>query len=81
MDCTHRHPDRWVPVEVEIGYDGETEIQHQNVGGQSADVDLDIGRFKCSLCGRIGYYTGQWQRFFEEGIPCVGSDNITRPAA
>ena len=78
MPCTHRHPDRWVWVDVEIGLDGETEPQLSNTGGQCADQDLDIGRFKCSLCGRIGYYTGQWKRYFEEGVPCVGSEGVPR---
>jgi hypothetical protein len=36
--------------------------------------DLDVGRFRCTDCGHTGYYTGLWKRFFEEGIPCPGSD-------
>ena len=40
--------------------------------------DIDIGRFKCVQCGEVGYYTGHWKRFFEEGIPCPGSDKINR---
>lgn len=36
--------------------------------------DLDVGRFKCTQCGLVQYYTGQWKKFFEEGVPCAGSE-------
>lgn len=36
--------------------------------------DIDVGRFKCTQCGLVQYYTGQWKKFFEEGVPCSGSD-------
>lgn len=38
--------------------------------------DIDIGRFKCTQCGEVGYYTGHWRDFFEKGIPCFGSDRV-----
>jgi len=40
--------------------------------------DLDIGRFRCKQCGEVMYYTGQWKRYFEEGVPCAGSDRVKR---
>lgn len=40
--------------------------------------DIDIGRFKCTRCGHIGYYTGLWRDYFEKGIPCPGSDRVKR---
>ncbi len=76
--CTHSTPVRYEWQETEVGLFGETEMQLARVGGTSTYVDLDIGRFKCSQCGEIGYYTGHWKKFFEEGIPCPGSDNIRR---
>ena len=36
--------------------------------------DLDVGRFKCTQCGLVQYYTGHWKKFFEEGVSCPGSD-------
>ena len=36
--------------------------------------DIDIGRFQCTQCGEVMYYTGAWQKFHEEGTPCLGSD-------
>lgn len=41
-------------------------------------VDIDTGRMKCSACGAIEYYTGQWRDFWEKGIPCLGSEKYTR---
>lgn len=78
MTCTHRKPEHWEWVDEYDDYTGQTGQRMCRVGGESTDEDLDIGRFRCTQCGRIGYYTGQWKRFYEEGIPCVGSDNIRR---
>ena len=64
--------------DVEVSPWGDTEPQIVQVGGESTQEDLDIGRFNCTQCGEVGYYTGQWKRFFEEGIPCAGSDRIDR---
>jgi len=78
MTCAHRLPDRWEWQDVEVGLFGETEPQLVQTGGQSTQEDLDTGRFRCSQCGEVGYYTGQWRDFFEKGIPCSGSDRIQR---
>ncbi len=40
--------------------------------------DIDVGRFKCTHCGEVMYYTGLWRDFWEKGIPCPGSDRIKR---
>lgn len=44
----------------------------------SAMEDIDTGRMKCTICGAIEYYTGQWKDFWEKGIPCLGSDKFKR---
>lgn len=76
--CNHRTPECWEWVGVENAYTGETEQELQQTGLQSTNVDIDIARFRCTLCGEVGYYTGTWKRFFEEGIPCFGSEGLTR---
>jgi hypothetical protein len=38
--------------------------------------DIDIGRFRCTQCNEVGYYTGHWREFFEKGTPCFGSDRV-----
>lgn len=78
MTCAHKRPDVWVWEDVEVGLMGETEPQLVNRGGESTQEDLDTGRFRCSLCGEVGYYTGQWKAFFESGTPCAGSDRIRK---
>lgn len=74
MTCDHLE---WVyPAPVQNDWTGEMEpgTPYQ----QTIQVDLDIGRFQCPRCKEVGYYTGQWKRYFEEGIPCAGSDRVPR---
>ena len=78
MNCTHKTPDRWVYVDVYDDWTGETTQEMQNIGGESTNEDIDVGRFRCRLCGQVGYYTGLWRDFYEKGIPCPGSDQIDR---
>ena len=39
----------------------------------SADYDLDLHRYKCGMCGRIGYYSGAARVYHEDGV----KSNIT----
>lgn len=41
-------------------------------------ADLDVGRYYCTSCRAIFYYTGLWRAWHLEGIPCSGSDGVTR---
>lgn len=69
-NCNHM---TWVyPQDEQDDYTGEW--YRPEPYQQSTQEDLDVGRFKCSRCGEIGYYTGLWKRYFEEGIPCPGSE-------
>lgn len=58
-------------------WEGETRTTYRRVE-ESTCEDIDIGRFRCTMCGEIGYYTGQWKDYFEKGIPCLGSDKVKR---
>jgi hypothetical protein len=44
----------------------------------STTEDIDIGRFRCTQCGHVMYYTGRWRDFFEKGKPCPGSERVRR---
>ncbi len=33
----------------------------------SSTVDLDIHRYKCTMCGRIMYYSGAAREYYEKG--------------
>lgn len=45
---------------------------------ESCCVDISLGAFKCTKCGEIGYYTGQWKAYYTGGTPCPGSDYVDR---
>jgi hypothetical protein len=78
MTCNHRKPTFWVYEEVEVSSWGDTEVQMVERGGESTQEDISIGAFRCTQCGEVGYYTGHWKKYFEEGVPCPGSDNVPR---
>lgn len=40
--------------------------------------DLDVGRFECTQCHEVFYYTGHWRNYHERGIPCAGSEGVKR---
>lgn len=71
--CTHREPDTQVWQDVEVDWRIEPQGQWVLVPGKSLFVDISIGAFKCVRCGTVGYYTGLWRAYHEEGIPCLGS--------
>lgn len=74
LSCTHR-TGRWVWCEPD-GW--EHEEPYQAWDEQWTYEDLDVGRFRCTQCGEIGYYTGRWKDYYEKGIPCPGSEGVAR---
>ena len=74
MTCDHKE---WVyPPQVQDDWSGEWVDQEPYQ--RSIQDDISIGAFKCRRCGEVGYYTGNWRKFHEEGVPCIGSDNVKR---
>ena len=68
MTCTHQ---KWVyPEPYEDDWTGE--VIYPQAYTVSTTEDIDIGRYKCTQCGEVFYYTGLWRRYFEEGVPCPG---------
>lgn len=75
MSCNHREPGRY----VEQIFDWWTEERELVwAEGRSTQVDISLGAFRCTQCGEVGYYTGNWKRYYEEGAPCAGSDKVSR---
>lgn len=75
MSCTHRGPGKY----AHQIYDWWTEETEEVwVEGQSTQVDIGIGAFRCTQCGEIGYYTDKWKQYYEFGTPCPGSENAPR---
>lgn len=72
--CNHRAPPFWVCVDVEVSPWGDTEQQIVDQGSQWTFDYSKVGQWVCTQCGFVQYPTGLWKRFFEEGIPCPGSE-------
>lgn len=65
MKCEHR---QWVSgwySEEENFWTGEMEDIWNEGYWESLQEDIDTHRFKCSLCGEIGYYSGAAKDHFE----------------
>lgn len=73
MKCTHEGWE-WGPM-VQDEETGEWRDTSRKVSLFEDKVPGD-GRFECKRCGHVGYYTGSWRRFWEEGIPCPGSERF-----
>lgn len=66
MSCTHT---RWVypePYLDDYGF-GEQWV-YPNPQEVSTTKDLDTGRYQCTQCGEIMYYTGRWRDIYEGKI-------------
>lgn len=75
-NCTHEKiTSRWISEyndwtgEYDSYWDDKIESLYE---------DISLGRFKCTRCGHVGYYTGLWKNYYEKGIPCAGSDQVYR---
>jgi hypothetical protein len=69
MTCDHtiRLPDRYVTWEDD--WTGEEHGEWEYNRTESALNDIDLHRMKCSLCGKIEYYSGAARDYYEKGIP------------
>jgi len=66
MTCDHK---RWVypqPYLNDYAY-GEEWITPEPYQ-ESTTRDLDTGRYQCTQCGKIMYYTGRWRDIYEGKI-------------
>lgn len=71
MSCTHqRRTERWVTQDY-FGEEIDGEWQYDTV---STTVDLDLHRYKCTMCNEVFYYSGRARDYYEKGIK---SDWIT----
>lgn len=60
-ECNHqRRTSRWVEgFWNDWGYYEEGYWELETV---QTTVDIDIGRYKCTQCGEVMYYTGTWRK-------------------
>jgi predicted nucleic acid-binding Zn-ribbon protein len=74
MTCSHTE---WVyPPPRQDEFSGEWISTMEQAYERNTYEDIDIGRFRCTQCGEVGYYTGHWREFFEKGTPCFGSSRV-----
>ena len=78
MNCTHEES-RFRRIHVVDDETGDEYIETQQYS-HSLTEDLDCGRYQCTRCGKVMYYTGLWRDFYEKGIPCPGSDLVSKYA-
>jgi 5-methylcytosine-specific restriction endonuclease McrA len=54
-------------------YVGEYETDYEWVW-KSTEEDIDLHRYKCTICGEIGYYSGAAENYYTKGIknPMLG---------
>lgn len=78
--CTHtRTRSIWVEnPEYVPGYSDLDSPGHWESTDEYTYEDIDIGRYRCTQCNEVFYYTGKWREFYENGTPCFGSEHITR---
>jgi hypothetical protein len=70
MSCTHeRTSGYW--VESEDWSTGRIERDWVETS-ESAQVDIDLHRYRCSLCGEVGYYSGLARDYYESGEDPTG---------
>lgn len=63
--CTHtRERATWVPEEEHFY---GVEPGHWVYETVSTTEDIDTGRFRCTQCGEVMYYTGLWRQHWEGG--------------
>ena len=64
MSCKHeRRTERWVTQDY-FGEEIEGEWQYDTV---STTVDIDLHRYKCTMCNEVMYYSGRAREYYEQG--------------
>lgn len=65
MSCSHFYPGKWVPGIRYQWHDDDDDIKDEFIDGESACVDIDLHRYKCQLCGEVGYYSNRAREMYE----------------
>lgn len=74
-NCTHEtRYEHWQPYEDEDYCEPWSSAAQSSgrwvYGTKSACVDIDLHRYKCTLCGEVMYYSGRAKDYYEKGIAC-----------
>ena len=66
MSCNHQRERSYYVDEEEDGWGGTTP-GHWEYTTEQATVDIDLHRYKCTMCGEVMYYSGRARQYHEEG--------------
>jgi len=70
MSCNHkRRTEEWV-TDVDDLYGHKTSYWKYKT--ESACVDIDLHRYKCTQCDKVMYYSGRARDYYEKGIRTEG---------
>ena len=68
MSCNHqRTTQQWVEDEDWSPCDGGS-TGHWEYSTENTYVDIDLHRYKCTMCGEVMYYSGRARQYYEEGV-------------
>ena len=67
MSCKHySRTQHWIDGAFN-DWTGEYDSGHWEWEEKSTTVDIDLHRYKCTMCGEIMYYSGRAKEYYEEG--------------
>lgn len=74
MKCSHTRrkeilvtKSRWCPYLEDM-----IDVEEYETFEESTEEDIDLHRYKCTLCGKIGYYSNAAANFYKKGITSPG---------
>jgi hypothetical protein len=69
MSCTHTQQEPAYWYEDECPFTGERHGEWREGEVVSTTEDMDTGRYRCTQCGEVMYYTGRWRDLYEGKTP------------
>lgn len=72
-NCTHQ---QWVHRQPYLPEGFAEEYWVDPSGYEWTYLEISTGRYQCTQCKEMFYYTGLWRDYYEKGIDCFGADRI-----
>jgi hypothetical protein len=66
MSCSHQRERGYYVDDEEDGWGGITP-GHWEYTTEQTTVDIDLHRYKCTMCGEVMYYSGRAKQYYQEG--------------
>ena len=72
-NCTHQ---QWVYKAPYLSDEFYGEELVDPSGYEWTYLEISTGRYQCTQCKEMFYYTGKWKDYYEKGIDCFGADRV-----